>query len=198
VQKLAILLEEKARGAQPESEVICQWQEPLDSLAFSKDDRQLVCLANSVVTVWDLKKGQERTGFPTVQGTTCVALSGDANHIATGGYDGRIRVIDSPTRGVVREYGSHNRVEDPIRFLSYSQDGKFIIACRGNANAYWHHRGVLEAWDIDSGEKQWTFAAHERAIHSASYCSESNMLATASSDGNVRIWDVTRLFQGKR
>lgn len=141
-------------------------------------------LYHNRILMWEVAKGD---GASTAQNTTTLidtSLAGggmswspNGQLLAVVGSDYTVKLLDIATRQ------STSTLTGPTTNLSgiaWSPDGKRIAA-----NSYM----TTYVWDIASGQKIATFR-HPDFVNDVSWAPDSKLLATASSDHNVRIWEV--------
>jgi WD40 repeat protein len=66
--------------------------------------------------------------------------------------------------------------------VCFSPDGKQIADAGRD--------GILQIWDVKSGNVRFTIQAHDDAIQSISFSPSGKTLASAGGDGTVKIWDL--------
>lgn len=69
-----------------------------------------------------------------------------------------------------------------FKSTAYSPDGKHIVTC-GGAGAF--------LWDVETGEVVREFIGHTSPVNSVVFSSDGTRVLTGSSDGTVRLWDVS-------
>ncbi len=67
-----------------------------------------------------------------------------------------------------------------LRGLAFSPDGRILAA-----GSY-----VIHVWDVVTGEQVGIWKGHGDQVYALSWSAASGMLASASADGTVRIWDA--------
>ena len=90
------------------------------------------------------------------------------------------RTYDLETMRPLREI----RKEVPVNYSVASPDGKQVLLC-GDAHHSWMH-------DLSSGEGVATLGGHQDDIFSGSFHPERPLVATASQDHTVRVFDLRR------
>jgi WD40 repeat protein len=131
------------------------------------------------VFVWDSPDdGQERTAFRVPSQVTALAVSTDGHSIAAGRQDGYVTIFDARTKEE-RTWQAHKL---RINRLVYSGDGAHLAA--GSAD------GTATLWGSASGRLEHSLPRDESEVTGVSFDETGRILATASSKGNVRTWDV--------
>jgi WD40 repeat protein len=187
--------------------------------AFSADGSRLYVGADhGNVAVRDGATGVEIMSLQAhTREVSDLALSPDGACLATASADGGVRLWDAATGAVVREF-SYERLS-PMHFpaggLAFSADGAHLLA-RGGDSVFrlwdtatgaeitrWERgasavtlspdgrRLVIGAELCDSSGARITTLSHQSRITSAKFSPDSAVLATASDDATVRIWDAT-------
>jgi WD40 repeat protein len=144
---------------------------------------------------WYFLKRQRYDTAPPLQHSDTVnrlAFSPDGRQIASGCYDGSIRIWDARTGRVL-----HTLLEEGAitRSLTYSLDSQHLAVA--------HTDGVIHVWKVTTGELLATLAGPEKRIWQLAFSPDGQTLASASQDGKVRLWEIgapnqrnaSRLFQ---
>jgi WD40 repeat protein len=122
------------------------------------------------------------------ESVTSVAVSPDGSLVATGSFDGRVRIYDARTGALRRVIGS-----DPsrgVRALAFAPDGKTI------ASGGLEMDRTLKFWDVRTGALVRAMAGHETAgqlyaeLHAVAYAPGGKVVASAGRDGFVLVWDA--------
>jgi WD40 repeat protein len=126
----------------------------------------------------DNVKLHERNQFNPPEKILSVSYSPDRQHLATGGYDGTVRVWS--TSG--RQLASWNSGHGQVLGVSFNPK-KSLLATTGSD-------GVVRLWNL-SGRPISSWKAHPGAARGISFNPNGQQLATGGQDGLVRLWNLT-------
>jgi Tol biopolymer transport system component/biopolymer transport protein ExbD len=134
--------------------------------------------------LWDRATGAVQATFKEKQGIRCVAFSPDGQKLATGGYDGLVKLRDPATGEATAVLAAHKvRLGFGVNSLAFSPDGKHL-ATGGSDNR-------IRLWDLTNPTRAVTFAELPDWVISVAYSPDGKTLATTLfGDGIVRLWDV--------
>ena len=132
------------------------------------------------VRSWTIETKRHRW-YPTI-----LALSPDAKHLATGGYDGIIRIWNVETGEFERALVGHDSY---VYGLAYSPDGNYL-ASAGSFNA------TARVWDTKTGMPVRVLKGHKGYVSHVAWSPDGTKLLTAGgSSGFVTLWDVVAAKQ---
>jgi WD40 repeat protein len=116
------------------------------SIALSGDGRTLATPAASKVYLWDLSKSPASGGRKpeaVLEGNSgwivAVGFSPDGKTLASGAYDGSLKLWDVETRTIRRTLSGHG---GPVETVAFSPDGKRLASS--------DHRGLTKLWALES------------------------------------------------
>jgi WD40 repeat protein len=117
---------------------------------------------------------------------TILALSPDAKHLATGGYDGIIRLWNAESGEFERALVGHDSY---VYGLAFSPDGNYL-ASAGSFNA------TARVWDVKTGMPVRVLKGHKGYVSHVAWSPDGSRLLTAGgTSGFVTLWDVVNSKQ---
>jgi WD40 repeat protein len=122
------------------------------------------------------------------ESVTSVAVSPDGSLVATGSFDGGIRLYDARTGALERVIGAEP--SRSVRAVAFSPDGATI------ASGGLEMDKTFKLWNARTGALIWAVAGHEAAgaiyaeLHAVAFSPEGKLIASAGRDGLVLVWDA--------
>ncbi|MBA3361929.1 MAG: TIR domain-containing protein [Acidimicrobiia bacterium] len=146
------------------------------SLAFNGDGSLLASgSADGTVVVIDASTGSQEYAFDIGAGVGAVLFKGQ--ELLTGTTDGMVRIWNGDE--VDRELGPHS---SEVLAMALSSDGTLAVTDLG---------GSVRLWDTTSGLLLGDpIRADDNAIRGVAWSQDGSILATASADEVVQLWDV--------
>ncbi len=148
------------------------------SMAFSKKgtywaggDRQ------GQAQVWAYTKRQlHRVWRAHYSVVSAMAFSADEQHLATGSWDGVIKLWDATTATLLWT----SPAVDVIMGLAFSPDGRALVS--GGTD------GHIRIWDATSGASLQSLNEHTGPVFCVSWSPNGEILASAGHDAQIRLW----------
>lgn len=132
------------------------------------------------VRSWTIETKRHRW-YPTI-----LALSPNAKHLATGGYDGIIRIWEVETGNFERALVGHDSY---VYGLAWSPDGNYL-ASAGSFNA------TARVWDMKTGMPVRVLKGHKGYVSHVAWSPDGTRLLTAGgTSGFITLWDVVAAKQ---
>ncbi len=173
---------------------------PIYTVAFAPDGRTLASYgADGVVRLWDVSSGRPTAILPRSEQPAW------ANRDRLVSADGRFRVeperryeakrltiLDASTGRRLARLDGH---PDQLNGWAFAPDGKILATAGGYTAHPWpvNRAGDVRIWDVGSGRLLARLNRHWGAVSDLAFSPDGRMLATASYDGTIMLWDVARL-----
>jgi len=158
---------------------------PVTCVAYSKDGKLIVSGGtNGHVRLWDSTTLRLKAVLSTGSSTQCVALARDNKTLAAGNASGGLYLWDVSKDPPIAT-GTFNIGTSPVYALSFSADSKLLAAGVFD--------GLVHLFDTSSKPKVRTqLAGHKTAVHGVGFAPRGATLASASADGQLRLWNVLK------
>jgi WD40 repeat protein len=112
-----------------------------------------------------------------------LAYSPDGRTLASASADGTARLWDVATGKLTATLQSPAARAYCVAFAS---DGRFVAVGFGQPV------GLVQIWDVESGERRLSWAAHPRTTRGLTFHPWGRGVATGGDDGEVHLWEVGR------
>src|SRR5579885_1361127 len=157
----------------------------MESLAFSPDGNLLAGTGHNDggVWLWDARSGNLKQEIKAHDAPTAVAFSPDSKTLATGGYDGTLKLWDVSTGGAPRRTLDYAYSSD-VAAIAFSPDGKLVAGGGSGPD------GEVKVWDAQTGELKFDLHA-DGVANSLAFSPDSKQL-TCASGKVVKVWNVSR------
>jgi len=161
------------------------WSEPT-APAFIDQDRGLLTVTDaktvtfSKSVAWrDAGTGESIRSLPSEDGANLLIVSPDGRHFALGGWQ-KTSLWDVAAG---RRVGQQPSQEHVINSAAFSPDGATLMT--GSAT-------TVRPWSVPDGEPAGSVLKHQSTLLQIAYSPDGNLVATAQTDGLVRIWSTPR------
>ncbi len=174
-------------------------------VAFSPDGGTLAAATegsrsqNNSVRLWNAETGdhlatlggdENRGYFDRVHS---VAYSPDGTHLASGTWDGMVRLWDVAKRTEIAAF-EHAGLDGRIYSLAFSPDGTMLASGAlddwSNPTEY-----TIKLWDVAAKTHAGTFRGHLNGIYTIAFSPDGKTIASGAFDSTIRLWDVATRSQ---
>ena len=162
-----------------------------DNRGFSPCGSYLVCgyaRTEEAICLWDVEQKEILTTFPFRYAST-FAYSPCSSYLACGGDDAEgILLWDLKRREI------HKRLSLPDGYrathaLNFSSCGQYLAF-----GAAWEpnlEKVPICLWEVETGKHITTLWGHPTDVQAVAFSSDNKLLASASFDGSILLWDLT-------
>lgn len=160
------------------------------SLAYSPDGQYLVTGGDDgKVKVWNTSSGFCFVTFTEhTSSVTAATFTSSGFVIVSASLDGTVRAFDLHRYRNFRTFTSPR----PSQFACLAVDCSGEIVCAGSQDSF-----EVFVWSMQTGRLLDVLVGHEAPISSISFSPVQTMLATASWDKTVRLWDMSDSWKTK-
>jgi RNA polymerase sigma factor (sigma-70 family) len=194
-------------------------EEWLNSLAFSPDGRTLAAgvaqhaaLAGNSgrgkenILLWATDSGKLLRRLKESAGINCLGFSTDGRTLVAGGMDQSLHLWEmvSGQKRLALKHGER------VTSLAYSPDGKLLATTNNKTHTRISSDGTtgpldlgkpelprVRLWDMTAEEELAPLEGHQGAVTSLTFSPDGKLLASASNDTTVLLWDATRFRKAR-
>ncbi len=147
----------------------------INGVAFSSDNKTIFSAsADGTIKKWNIEKPGQYQFHVCNNGPWDIPLGDDGKWIAAACSDTILNVWNLASRTIAQSYSGVSAIAAAI-----SKDGKYLAS--GNTN--------VEIFDLRQKKKIVSSKGHQNRITGIDWMPRRNLVATASGDGTVRIWN---------
>jgi WD40 repeat protein len=166
------------------------------NVAFAQGDRVIAvsgtCPAGSPVRLYDRERGSELValvGLPRFGNMDAtLAVSRDGRRLATGSWDGSVRVWEVLSAQVILQVQAH---KNSLPVLAFSPDGR-LLATAASEDVHGDIGDVhkIRLWDTATGKQVRQYDGHRANVASLAFSPDGTRLVSGLSNTTILVWDV--------
>lgn len=163
--------------------------QPVRSVALSPADRRVLATTGqgNDAVLWSIEAGffgtircvERRRLKGHTESVMQVAFSSDGKYIATGSYDGTVRIWSAPRGDLVHSLQGPSK---EVEWILWHPRSHSILAGSGDTSAY--------IWWAPNGRLMQTLAGHAQVVTCGCWALDGLLVVTGSTDSGVFVWDA--------
>ena len=169
----------------------------INEIAYSPDGTRLAVASRIGIWMYDTETGEALDLLAPNTGVESVSFSPDGQILATGNWDGNVRLWHATTGELLQTIPGHPYLRN---FYSPTRNN-VVFSPDGNTLAVGSRDNTVFLWNVNTGKQLHTFIGHTTlntgAASSISFSLDGKILASSSSDyvdgevkASVILWDV--------
>lgn len=185
--------------AEPDALVLKGHPYPVTGIAWSQDGTSVATSAGDEtrptkqgqVKVWDAATAEIQHQFELhSKAATGVSFSPDGKFLLSSSVDERVNVYDLTNDKPLGFFAGHSR---PTNGIAVHPDGETAISISGGRAV---GKNELMVWEFETGTPLAQIEAHEAKITAMAVSHDGRLVATASQDRSVALWNIAFLAIG--
>ena len=150
------------------------------AVAFTADGDLITGSADTRLRRWDLDAKEPRwTVQPVEDAIETLALSPSGEHVAIGGWDPEIVIVDASSGETQARLPGH---ADGTREVRWTPSGDEVVS------AGWDD--IVRLWDVESEQQAVELRGHASNVEALAVHAEGRHLVSGGDDRQLRVWDL--------
>ena len=187
LRAVSVLREMHHQGYLPYS--VLKHSRRVTDTALTPDGKVLASAStDGTLTLWNRSGPQPKPWKGHEDWINSVAFSPDGKTLASASDDGTVKLWDTQGQ-IIKTLNSHHL---EVTSVAFSPDSKTLVSASLD--------GTVKFWDVKFRDTQaqegltvreaQTFDGHSTAVNSMAFSRDGKILASASFDGTVKLWDI--------
>lgn len=154
------------------------------TVSFTPDNKGLISAgADSSVNYWDLNDRKPQTIYKGKSRIKHIEISPDGKLVAVASEKGLVTIVNRSNNFSEQVILDHKG--KIVHSVAFSNDGKFLVS--GD------EAGIVKVYNIEQNKLVAVLNDHKARINDIEFSRDNKLMATASFDHTVRLWDFTNL-----
>ncbi|WP_066377988.1 nSTAND1 domain-containing NTPase [Anabaena sp. CA = ATCC 33047] len=159
----------------------------IKNVSFSPDGTMLASVSTGIIQLWSIQTGEKigagRELVGDVDWVSRVSFSQDGKMLASGGYNGIIKIWDTETgKELLSIQGSRGRTGASIMDITFSPNGKMLASVDDDK--------FIKLWNLNGENKSKMLKGQLSKIRNISFSPNGKMLALAGDDKFIELWNL--------
>ena len=156
-------------------------------IGFTPCGQFLACHGQEIL-FWDIKNHELHRSGLSEGPYGFIEFSPCGQYMACNG-DGNILYVYDLTRFEIHQQIRLSKDAETLYAATFSSYGRYLAA-----GTWWREgmeKMVICVWEVETGKQIVTFRGHPTDVHALAFSPDNKLLASASYDGSVLLWDLT-------
>ena len=154
------------------------------TVSFTPDNKGLISAgSDSSVIYWDIEAKKPNVVYKGKSRIKHIEINPKGNYIVVGNEKGEVILLDRSNNYAESVIMDHKG--KTVHSVAFSNDGNFVVS--GDVN------GMVKVYSMAEHKTVAVLSDHKARINDIEFSNDNKLMATASFDGTVRLWDFNNL-----